>query len=202
MSYGALLLAIATVHLAGNLSPGPNLVLVGETSAGKSRATGLLVGLGLTAGAGIWAAAAAVSLGLLSYLSWLQQLLRILGGIYLIYLGWRLMCGTQGASTSQAAQPGWYAFRTGLLVSLANPYCLIFFGGAFAALLPAGSPAWFRAAAVAVIIVDALLWYSVLAFVFSIDKVRSIYDCARSWLSRIMGGLLMVFGMRLIYSAR
>lgn len=69
-------------------------------------------------------------------------------------------------------------------------------------MLPADFPYWFRAAAVAVIFADALLWYGALAFVFSIAAISSFYGRIRKWLDRIAGSLLMIFGLRLILSTR
>jgi threonine efflux protein len=202
MSYTATLLAIAAIHIVGNLSPGPNLVLVSQVSAAQSRHAGVLAAVGLTLGAVVWATAASAGLGLLSSLAWLQELLRVLGGAYLIYLGVRKLCGTGEASASLQATTNWQAFRAGVLLNLANPYCLIFFGGVFAAMLPADSPYWFRAAAVAVIFLDALLWYAALAYVFSVTAVSSFYNRMRTLLDRIAGGLLTVFGLRLILPTR
>lgn len=202
MSYAATLLAIAAIHLAGNLSPGPNLVLVSQVAAAQSRRAGLLASIGLTLGAVIWATAAAVGLGMLSKLAWLQELLRYLGGAYLIYLGCRKLGGSSQESTPLHATTNWQAFRAGVLLNLANPYCMIFFGGVFAAMLPGDAPYWFRAAAVGVIFADALLWYGALAFVFSIAAISSFYSRIRKWLDRIAGGLLAIFGLRMMLSSR
>ena len=117
----------------------------------------MLAGLGLSAGAVVWAAAAAVGLGLLSQLAWLQDVLRWVGGAYLVYLGIQKLCRTEQGPVSLHATTRWQAFRAGVLLNLANPYCLLFFAGTFAAMLPMDLPYWFRAAAVAIILVDALL---------------------------------------------
>jgi threonine efflux protein len=202
MSYTATLVAIAAIHVLGNFTPGPNLVLVTQISAAQSRHAGLVASIGLALGAVVWATAASAGLGALSNLAWLQDLLRYLGGAYLIYIGVRKLWGAGQANTSIHATTYWQAFRAGVLLNLSNPYCLIFFGGIFAAMLPPDSPYWFRAAAVAVIFADALLWYGALAFVFSIAAISSFYNKIGKWLDRIAGGLLTVFGLRLIFSAR
>jgi threonine efflux protein len=59
-----------------------------------------------------------------------------------------------------------------------------------------------RVAAVGVIIVDALIWYSLLAFAFSANPVRTTYNRVRRVLDRVMGGLLALFGLRLMLSPR
>jgi threonine/homoserine/homoserine lactone efflux protein len=204
VEYLNILAALAAVYLAGNLSPGPNLVLVSQFSAAQSRLAGLMVGIGLTLGAVAWATAAVVGLGVVSYLNWLRELLRLAGGAYLIWLGLNMIVGTNCSSPSVTGAAGtcWRAFRVGLVANLANPYCFVFFGGTFAALLPADLPISVRAAAVAVIAVDALLWYAALAYLFSMAPIRRAFGRVKRWLDRIMGGLLGLFGLRMIFYGR
>ncbi|MBW8728378.1 MAG: LysE family transporter [Inquilinus limosus] len=202
MAHIAPLLALAAVHLAGNLTPGANFVLISRVAATQSRSAGIIAGLGLTLGAVLWAVAASVGLGFLSYLGWFQGTLRLLGGAYLLYLGAAMILAPAEPTQKPVRLSKLQAFRTGLLLNLSNPYCLIFFGGTFAAVIPPGSPAWVRAAAVGVILVDALAWYSVLAVLFASGPVRSSYRRARRWLDRIIGGLLGAFGLNLILSPR
>ncbi|WP_225770670.1 LysE family translocator [Inquilinus sp. Marseille-Q2685] len=196
------LLALAAVHLAGNLTPGANFVLISQVSATQSRTAGAAAGLGLTLGAVLWATAAAIGLGFLGYLSWFQETLRLLGGAYLLYLGATMILGPRHAMPRAVRLSTSQAFRTGLLMNLSNPYCLIFFGGTFAALIPPGSPAWMRAAAVGVILVDALVWYSVLAAMFSSGPIQSWYRGLRRWLDRVVGSVLGALGLHLILSSR
>ena len=204
MSYTAMLLTLAAVHIAANASPGPNLLLVTRVAAGQSREAGFWTALGLTVGAAIWATVAALGLSLLSYMDWLQHALRILGGAYLFYLAARIWSGAPLTPEGHPTMAGisWRPFRLGLMTNLANPLSLVFFGGIFAALLPPALPAWVRAAAVAVIVVDALLWYVALALMLSVAPIRLAYRRAKRWIDRAMGGILALFGLRLMLSAR
>ena len=203
MSYAATLVSLAAVHLAANVSPGPNLILVTQVAAAQSRAAGLRAAMGLTTGAAIWAMAAVLGLGLLTTIGWLQGVLRLLGGAYLIYLGLRLCVAASPPDGARSMPPGrWRPFRLGVATNLANPMSLVFFGGIFAALLPADSPIWLRLSAVLVIVVDALVWYVLLALAFSAPRAQRVYGRARVWIDRVLGGALAFFGLRLILSDR
>ena len=205
MEYALTLATLAAIHLAWNLGPGPNVVLVAHMAARESRAAGLKAALGLTTGALLWAVAAATGLGLLSALEGLQQALRLAGALYLVYLGvslWRHAGRAAATAVPAAAAPGWRAFRLGVTANLANPISLVFFTGIFAAVLPANVPVWVRAAAVAVIAADALAWYAVLAAVFSTGPARRGYQGARCWIDRLAGAAMIRFGARLALSAR
>lgn len=198
MSYAAPLSALAALHLAGNLNPGPNMVLVGQISATQTRTAGVIAGLGLTTGAVIWATAAAIGLGLLAYFAWFQETIRILGGAYLTYLGVTMILGKGKEASAAVKRSTLQAFRAGLFLNLANPYCLMFFSGTFAAVLPPEAPIWVRASAVGIIFFDAVLWYSAIAFLFSLNVIQSSYARFHKWLNRIAGGVLAIFGLRLM----
>jgi threonine/homoserine/homoserine lactone efflux protein len=204
MSTPEILASLVAVHLAANVSPGPNIVFVTQAAAAGARPAGFTAALGLTVGATLWAAAAAAGLGLLAHLDWLQLVLRTLGGLYLSYLGVRLWVGGEAAPSAPSPGPsgGWSMFRRGVATNLANPASLVFFGGIFAALLPPALPLWVRIAAVAVIATDALLWYAGLALVFSTPPVRLAYRRAGRWIDRVMGGFLALLGLKLILSGR
>jgi threonine/homoserine/homoserine lactone efflux protein len=204
MSIAVTLGSLMAVHLAANASPGPNMLLVTQVAASASRAAGLRAALGLAAGATLWAAAAAAGLGVLSHVAWLQSTLRALGALYLVYLGARVWAtaGRVAAATEPAPRAAWPLFGRGVATNLANPASLAFFGGIFAALLPPDLPLWVRLAAVAVIAADALLWYLALAYLFSAPAVRRGYARARRAIDRVMGGLLVLFGVRLLLSSR
>ena len=201
MSLAATLLSLAAVHVAANASPGPNTLLVSHVAAGRSRAAAMRVAVGLTLGAVAWAAAATLGVGLLARLEPLQQTIRLGGGAYLVWLGLRIAWrGGAAAPPAAAAAPGWRLVRSGMATNLANPASLVFFVGVFAALFPADASPALRAGAVLVIAADALLWYALLALLFSTGPARRAYAGARRWLDRVLGGLLALFGVRLVWS--
>jgi threonine/homoserine/homoserine lactone efflux protein len=110
---------------------------------GSPREAGLQTALGLTVGAAIWATVAALGLGILSDLDWLQHGLRLFGGAYLVYFATRIWSGAPLSPDvhCSVADIGWRPFRLGMMTNLANPLSLVFFGGIFAALLPPTLPA-------------------------------------------------------------
>ncbi|MFN3363854.1 MAG: LysE family translocator, partial [Allorhizobium sp.] len=78
------------VYLVAVLSPGPATMAIASASLGQGRRHGLTIASGIFCGSMTWAIAA--SLGLAAILSQYAQaliLMRILGGLYLLYLAWR-----------------------------------------------------------------------------------------------------------------
>src|SRR5262247_884803 len=90
------LVALLGALAVGAMSPGPSFVLVARTAIARSRADGLAAALGMGIGGVIFSVI--VVLGLHAVLSNVPQLylvLRIAGGIYLLYLGIRIWQGAK-----------------------------------------------------------------------------------------------------------
>ncbi|MEM9493837.1 MAG: LysE family transporter, partial [Myxococcota bacterium] len=82
---------IATVvvfYAIAAVSPGPNFIVITRTALAESRENGLYTGIGVATGTSLWAIVGAFGLGfLLTYVPWLTGALKLVGGLYLIYLG-------------------------------------------------------------------------------------------------------------------
>lgn len=91
MNYATTLLSITGVLLLSVASPGPNFVIVTSTAA-VSRRAGVATGIGLACASGSWALIAIAGLGLiLAHVIWLDVVLRVVGAVYLIWLGMKMI---------------------------------------------------------------------------------------------------------------
>jgi threonine/homoserine/homoserine lactone efflux protein len=91
MSTSAVLLAILATLLVGAISPGPSFLLVSRISVVQSRGHGLAAALGMGVGGTVFAGLALLGLAaLLSQIVWLDAMLKLAGGAYLIWLGIRI----------------------------------------------------------------------------------------------------------------
>ena len=79
--------------------------------------------------------------------AWLYHTVRIIGAIYLIFVGITLL--RSAARRSSASVPGLAlakgpkgAFRLGLITVLSNPKTAAFFTSLFAVTMPPGAPFW------------------------------------------------------------
>jgi len=111
MHYLIALGSLFTIHMLALISPGPNLLVVTQTAMSTNRQKGISVALGLATGAAIWSSAALIGLNVaFDYVTWLYGTLRILGGIYLIYLGiklWRTADQELAQSQHQSKSTGY-----------------------------------------------------------------------------------------------
>jgi threonine efflux protein len=204
MNEVAALAALAAIHISWNLGVGPNVVLVAHVAMRHSRREAVYVATGLAIGASLWAILAALGFGALSAIGWLQDVARMIGAAYLIYVGATMLVKAKSAEVAPALEsfPSHALLRRGILANLTNPISLVFFTSVFAAVLPPDSAPWVRLAAPVVIGLDAVCWYMLLAVMFSSTPARSRYLRAAKWLDRFAGAAMIGFGLRLLFTRR
>ena len=204
MSTSLALLGILGALLVGAVSPGPSFVLVSRISLKSSRRDGLAAALGMGVGGAIFATLALLGLvTLLLQVAWLYLVLRVLGGLYLVYLGIRIWRGaTEPLDVPDAGAPRpsttLRSFALGLVTQLSNPKTAIVYASIFAALLPAPAPAWLYLALPPLVLALECLWYAVVAVAFSAQRPRSAYLRSKAWLDRTAGIVIGLLGARLV----
>ena len=130
-------LLFLSISLLTTFSPGPGVLLAIANSATLGPRKAMCSSLGNALGILMVAMLSVTVVGLLFKTSATAFLaLRLVGGGYLIWLGWR-QCGKQSFSAAPAGQhahaagardqSGWQTAGQGLLVALTNPKSLMFF---------------------------------------------------------------------------
>lgn len=205
MSYLPQLLALASVWAIVVISPGPDFVATVHHAVSRSRRDGLLVALGIAASTTIWVTVSIVGLGVLfAHVSWLIEIIRTLGALYLTYLGikmiWKAYRHRREAEPQISLPKRGSAWRVGFLTDISNPKAAAFFGSLFAVFLPAHSPLGLQVASVVVIVTIAACWYATVACVFSFGPIARGYARVKKWIDYVTGGILVALGVRLAVS--
>lgn len=78
---------------------------------------------------------------------------------------------------------------------------MIFFTSIFVALLPAHTPLWLSAAAIAIVGLQEVTWYCLVTLLFSRARVQRAYRRAGLWIERTVGTLLIAIGARILGAA-
>jgi RhtB (resistance to homoserine/threonine) family protein len=188
------------VSLVTAAVPGPSIFLVMRLAMRRGRGPALMAALGVTAGCVLWCAAAAVGLAaLLTAAPWLYKLLRVAGGLYLIWFAVQLWRAPKEADQIAAAQPAGDAFWRALVVCLTNPKSVLFFGSIFAAYMGPDTPLWVHLSAVGIVVVQCLCFYTAVAWFFSTPRAAASYARAQKPLDKVAGALMGAFGLRLLW---
>jgi putative LysE/RhtB family amino acid efflux pump len=174
-------------------------VLCIQRTLARGLGAGVATGLGIATADGIYAGLAAFGLAAFSqYLVTMQAPLRIVGGVLLVWLGWRAIVAPparEAASEKPVGRGavGLYASAVGL--TLTNPMTIMAFGAIFASAGLVAQPTAAAAGLATVgVALGSLCWW--LALSSSVALMRHAVD-ARTlvWVGRISGGLIAVFGV-------
>ena len=205
MELSVSLLSLVLALVLGAVSPGPSFLMVARTALVASRKDGLAAALGMGVGGVILCAVAL--LGLLAVFAAIPMLylaLKVLGGAYLMYLGFRIWRGASlplvVANAAAQNQPIRLKrhFLLGLATQLSNPKTAIVYASIFASLLPGDVPNAVLMMLPALIFVIETTWYAVVAVVLSAPVPRDRYLASKAWLDRVAGSIMAVIGLKLL----
>ncbi len=199
MSYLSNLLALAGVQALAVMSPGPNFVATVHHAIARSRRDGMLVAFGIATATTIWVILSIAGLGIVFVrFSWLVEIIRTIGALYITFLGMRMIWTAHRQKRSRESEailvPQGSAWRMGFLTNVSNPKTAAFFTSLFALLLPTHPPLWFQIACIVTIVLISASWYTLVACLFSWKSVASAYRRAKRWIDTITGCILIVLG--------
>ncbi len=197
---------ILSALLAGAVSPGPSFILVARIAMGISRGDGVAAAIGMGAGGVIFSVLALMGLqAVLIKIPVLYLVLKIFGGLYLIYIAIRIWRGA--GQTLMMAQENVpmeatikRSFFTGLFTQLSNPKTALVYAGIFAALLPMDIPAIIYFILPPLVFLLETGWYVIIALILSAERPRSAYLKTKSIFDRIAGFTMASLGLKLISS--
>jgi len=192
------------------ITPGLDTALVLRTAAVEGRNQAVLAGIGICSGCLLWGAAASFGLSaLLAVSGFAYSVLRIVGAVYLGYLGIKLVIRAFGSTSSiSPAEAVWAENRNrdsslwlkrGLLTNLLNPKVGVFYLSFLPQFIPTGVPVWSFSILLALIhATEGLLWFLLLT---------NATELISSWLRQrrvvmaldsLMGAILIAFGLKLV----
>jgi threonine/homoserine/homoserine lactone efflux protein len=196
---------LASVILA--LAPGPDNLFVLAQSALYGRRAGLLVTLGLCTGLLVHTSLVAFGLAalLLSFPP-ASTLLKLLGGLYLLYLAWRTLGSVAGMHQSKAAirPAGGQLYRRGIIMNITNPKVSMFFLAFLPAFVrPDGEPVLLQAGILGALFMVATLivFGSIAIFAGLLGNVLQRHDGIRKGLNVLAGTVLILLAGNLLLSA-
>jgi len=198
------LVSVLGVLLLGAISPGPSFVLVARTAIAVSRIDGLFTAIGMGVGGAIFSAMVLLGLqALLASVPVLYLALKILGGLYLVYLAVHIWRGAKeplaiARDEEKRSQSVGKSFMLGLLTQLSNPKTAIVYGTIFAALLPQHLPLSVTLVLPLLVFLVETGWYSVVAIALSTESSRASYLRSKIHIDRAAGGIMGLLGVKLI----
>ena len=190
------LFAVWLLQISALLIPGTNVLLVAQLAASGDRRGALFAAVGITIGAAV------SSLGaILTALPPLRKFMQVSGAAYLLYFAVCLWRSDTYAINTVCSLTVKKAVRTGMFTSLSNPKAALFYIGVFSVTMSSAASPTLIAAALAVVIGNALIWHLVLASMFSLKRVQEAYAAKSRALLRLSAVIVGAMGLSLLASA-
>ncbi|MBC2858238.1 LysE family translocator [Stappia sp. 28M-7] len=205
MEWLGVFVAVFAIFLPALMLPGPDFIAVVRSSMAHGARAGLLTTAGVSLGLGVYATLSLVGLSaLLVQYQWLAVVLRVAGGLYLAWLGLRLLFARpQELELDAAARtPRRNPLVFGFLVTMTNPKAIVLFASVFATSVSATTPAWVLVAMVALVVVSAALWYTLVSLFMSSAPVLRRFSGLQHWIERVAGACFVAIGGRILADAR
>ena len=197
------LITIGIAFFVAAASPGPATLGAATVAMRSGRRDGIRFALGLSAGLAFWGIIAATGVGaILEASAWALTLLKLVGGVYLLWLALRFaQSARRNSEVNTHFVTGSHWFTRGLLLNLSNPKAVI----AWMATLSLGISNNHGILQVAVatllcMILGALI-YAAYALAFSMPGAMNGYARARRWIDGAVAGVFAIAGLGLLRSA-
>ena len=201
------LLGIGTALTVGVISPGPSFVLIARTAVSSSRGEGVAAALGMGGGGVVFAMAALLGLNaVLVTVPSLYLALRVLGGLYLTYLGIRIWRSARMPLLASGIVPSKPTTRLkclllGFMTQVSNPKTAVVYASVFAAFMPAAQTFAFTVSLLALVFTIESGWYTLVALALSSERPRDAYLRCKTSVDRFAGGVMVALGLKLASSA-
>ncbi len=200
------LLPIALITILAVISPGADFALVTRNSFAYGRQMGLWTALGIAVGVQIHVLYTMVGVGMLiATQPAALSVLKIVGAVYLIYIGCLTFRSTPIPSTHDAQSPNtpssFQAFKMGLLTNALNPKTTLFVVSTYSQVVEPGTSLWLQFAYGLFMSFAHWLWFTWVSLFFSSPDLRSRMLRHKIHIDRGIGFILTALGVGLAFSS-
>ena len=197
---------ITIVHLLAVISPGPDFAIVIRQSISFGRKTAIITSLGIAAGISVHIAYTLLGIGfIISQSPTIFMIMKLIGAAYISYISLSLLRSkpqnTDNSNIKIDINPDHHkkAFALGFMTNVLNPKVTIFFLAIFTTVVSVDTPIAIQSIYGAWIITSTALWFIIVSFFFSHQKVRDKFVTHGYLFERLMGMVLLFFAAKIIF---
>ncbi|MBO2559942.1 LysE family translocator [Shewanella algae] len=199
------LFAVASITMLAVISPGADFAMVSRNSMVLGRRAGLMTSAGISLGVWVHVLYSIAGIGLLiSQSLWLFSLIKFAGAAYLIYLGITMLRSKAVEASELQTQEvisDWAALKSGFLTNALNPKTTLFVVALFTQVIDPQTSTLTQIGYGAFMSAAHLVWFSLVALLFSSQAARRSVARCRHWVERAIGGVLVSLGLGLAFSS-
>jgi len=198
------LIAFVGVSLLLSVTPGPDMAVVTRNALAHGRRGVVLTTTGIALALSFWVTATAFGVSaLLRSSADLFFGLKLIGAIYLAYLGMRTLIDSRHRpadllATAPPPAPAHAIFRQGFLSALTNPKLGVFFVTFLPRFVVPGQAVLPRLLELGLVFA-VIGWTWMIAYGLLVTRIRAFITAprVRQWMDRVTGVVLLGFGARL-----
>jgi len=208
MDYWQGFIIVTVVHLLAAASPGPDFALVTRQSLLHGRGAGIWTSLGISLGLSIHILYSTAGLAaVVAHSTEWMTLIKVAGGIYLIFLGIKGLRAKHRNDDSQCVEhisnhgSPLRHVTTGFFCNALNPKAPIYFLSLFTVVLSPDMPLSTLASYGCWIMLLQMIWFTTLAFLLTKEMVRGRLLKAGHWIDRAFGVAMVALGIKVLSSS-
>ena len=198
---------VAAAHALAVISPGPDFAIVLRQSIAFGRRAGVWTSIGIGTAILLHVSYSLLGFGLMLKASavWFG-IFRYLGAAYIGWIGIQCLRAKRGSSSPElgailAPRPASSeAFRTGFLTNALNPKATLFFITLFVTVINPATPKLIQVGYGLWMSLGTMLWFCLVALVFTRPEVRSTFERYGHWINRALGAVLLAFAIGLAFA--
>lgn len=202
MEYIPLILSVALIHFLAVASPGPDFIMVVRNSLVYSKKSGIYTAVGLGFGILLHVTLALVGIAfIISQSVVLFNIIKLLGAAYLIYIGIKSLRARPANPANKELQhkkgdlTRLKAIRIGFVTNATNPKATLFFLSLFTLVIQPETPLAIKGIMGAEMAIVTFAWFALIAIAISHRAVKQRIEKVQHHIERIMGGILILFGI-------
>lgn len=190
-------LAVMIITCLAVISPGADFAMVTRNSLTGRRKAGILTASGIAAGVLLHVTYTLLGVAaIMSQTPQLYALIKYLGAMYLLYLGYQTVTNTtppinaSGKMNDQIS--GWHYFRQGFFTNALNPKTTLFVLSTFIQVVNPQTPPLRQLSYGAFMSLAHFSWFSLVALFLTAPLLQEKIRRGYAWINRIVGCGLMV----------
>ena len=205
MSYLPFIFGIVIADFLAVCTPGPDFVLTLRNTLKGSRACGIATAVGISTGIAIHVAYSTFGVAaLLTKFDNISLVLKILGGSYLIYLGYKSLASTSPNATFTNNHQDHVSIRSsfysGFITNILNPKAFLFYISLYTVILTPETPSWVYVTLAICFVSTTLIWFSLVSMVADSPRFKNKFHQHETHTMRLFGYIMMAFGVYVLLS--
>jgi RhtB (resistance to homoserine/threonine) family protein len=196
-------ITVATLHLLAVVSPGPDFVMISRNSLIYSRRTGVYSSIGLGLGILVHVIYSLIGIAyIISKSIVLFNTIKLIGAVYLIYIGYKSLRAKPVASENGDDIPeaktmsAYEATRSGFLTNVLNPKATLFFLALFTQVINSQTPLFMKVAYGIEMSVVTFLWFTFVSLILSHQRIKISFSKIQHRVEQSFGLILIALGLK------